>query len=219
MRIVAISDVHGKWNQLTIPECDILISAGDYSFKGERHMVKDFHAWLNAQEANHIISVQGNHETWVEKNFAEAKALALSVCPAVHFIDEGVIDIEGIKIFGSAITPWFCDWAWNRHRGPDIKRHWDRIPDDTQILITHGPPYGQLDIVYQADGVTPSSQGRVGCYQLEERIKDLKQLKLHVFGHIHGSAGEASFNGVKYINAAICDETYKPTNPVREFKL
>jgi len=211
MKIVLISDVHGKWNKLQIPECDILISCGDYSFRGERHMVKDFHEWLNKQEAGHIISVQGNHETWVEKNFTEAKELAEKACPGVHFIDEGTVDIEGIKIHGSAITPWFYDWAWNRRRGPEIKRHWDVIPDDTQILITHGPPAGILDVVYFTDGVTPKE--RVGCHDLMDRINQLKQLKLHAFGHIHGSAGETVFN------ASICDEMYMPTNPVREFDL
>ena len=76
MRVVAISDVHGKWNKLTIPPCNVLVSTGDYSFRGEKHMVKDFHTWLNKQPADHIISVQGNHEVWVEQNFEEAKLLA-----------------------------------------------------------------------------------------------------------------------------------------------
>lgn len=76
MRICAISDTHGKWNKLKIPECDILISAGDYSFRGESHMVKNFHKWLNKQDAGQIISVQGNHELWVQSNFQEAKDIA-----------------------------------------------------------------------------------------------------------------------------------------------
>jgi Icc-related predicted phosphoesterase len=217
MKIVMISDTHAKWKKLVIPECDVLISAGDYSFRGERHLVKNFHEWLNKQPAKHIISVQGNHEVEVERDFQNAKQLALSVCPRVHFIDEGEVVIDGVKFYGSAITPWFHDWAWNRWRGPDIKKHWDRIPDDVQVLITHGPPAGFLDIVYYADGMTPKE--RVGCMDLADRIKELKQLKLHVFGHIHGSTGETNFNGVTYINASICDEMYMPTNHVREFEL
>lgn len=211
MKIVAISDTHGKWNTLKIPEIDLLISAGDYSFRGEKHMVKDFHKWLDKQPARHIISVQGNHELWVEKNWDEAKLLVSEVAPRIHFIDEGSIEIEGVKIHCSAITPEFCNWAWNRQRGLDIKKHWDAIPDDTKVLVTHGPRNMILDRLVD--------YSHVGCEELGYRIDQLKELKLHIFGHIHGAAGEMSFNGVTYINASICDEKYMPTNPVRVFEL
>lgn len=213
MKIVIISDVHGKWKKLVIPECDVLVSAGDYSFTGEKHMVEDFHKWMSAQPARHVVSVQGNHEKWVEKNEQEARDLVFKVAPRVRFVVEESFEIEGVKFHGSAITPWFYNWAWNVRRGPPIKAHWDKIPDNTQVLITHGPPDGILDIVYFPDGVTPKE--RVGCMDLMDRILQLKDLKVHGFGHIHGSAGEHTFNGVKFINASICDEQYMPTNPVR----
>lgn len=216
MKIVMISDVHCKWDSLVIPECDVLISCGDYSFRGEREVVRDFHTWLNEQEANHIISLQGNHELWVEKNFNEAKELALSVCPAVHFIDEGPIEIEGVRFYGSAVQPTFGRWAWNRDRGPDIKRHWDRIPDNIQVLITHGPPGGILDVVYDYMG-TPNT--RVGCNDLMDRIRQLNDLKLHCFGHIHESSGIAEIENVTYVNAAICNDHYAVAYPVREYLL
>ena len=211
MKIVAISDVHAKWKNLQIPECDILISAGDYSFRGEKHLVKNFHEWLNAQDAAHIISVQGNHETWVEQNFDEAKKLAQSVCPAIHFIDEGLVEIEGVKIWCSAIQPWFYDWAWNRRRGGDIKKHWDLIPNDTYILVTHGPPYGILDEVVTAGGDSYYPKRLVGCEELAEAIKRVKP-DIHIFGHIHCGYGEKHVDGVSYYNAAICDEMYMPSN-------
>lgn len=213
IKIVAISDTHGKWNKLKIPECDILISAGDYSFNGEPHMVKDFHRWLNKQDAGYIISVQGNHETWVEKNWNEAKAIAVEACPAVHFIDEGLVEVEGIKIWCSAITPWFHNWAWNRHRGEEIKRHWSVIPDDTDILVTHGPADGILDQILFIDG-TPKE--RVGCTDLLNRIKELKNLQVHICGHIHSGHGQEHKYGVSYYNVSICDEMYCPTNPITE---
>jgi Icc-related predicted phosphoesterase len=207
MKIVAISDVHGKWNKLSIPDCDILISAGDFSFKGEPHMVRDFHKWLSKQDAGHIISVMGNHELWVESNFNLAKQMVHEIDPTIHFLEEGLVEIEGIKIYGSAIQPTFFNWAYNRNRGQEIAAHWARIPDDTNILITHGPMYGILDMC--PDG------SQVGCQDLFARHLQLENLKLHICGHIHYSAGEKYFNGVKYINAAICDEQYMPTNPVR----
>lgn len=218
MRIVAISDVHEQWKNIEIPTCDILISAGDYSYQGDHKVVRKFHAWLDEQPASHIISVQGNHEVKVESNFNLAKAIAQEECPDVHFLEHEAIEIEGIKIFGSAWTPYFCDWAWNGarndaeavlYRKPLIQKKWEQIPEDTNILITHGPPYQILDYVPMG--------GNVGCSHLHERILNLPNLKHHIFGHIHYSHGFKEFNGVKYWNASICTESYKPNNPVTVF--
>jgi Icc-related predicted phosphoesterase len=208
MKIVAISDVHGKWNKIQVPECDLLISAGDYSFRGERHMIRDFHAWLHKQPATYVISVQGNHELWVQHNFGEATEIAKEACPRVHFIEEGLVDIEGVNVWCSAWTPWFHDWAYNAHRGHEIKRHWDHIPGHTNILVTHGPPYGVLDIVPFADG---TARERVGCHDLLEAVKRIKP-DLHVFGHIHHSYGEMHVDGTSFYNASICDEMYMASN-------
>lgn len=206
MKIVAISDVHGRWNKITIPECDVLISCGDYSFRGEEHMIRDFHEWLNKQPAKHIVSVQGNHEKWVEKNFEDAKAIAEEECPRVHFVEEGLVEIEGVKIWCSAITPFFCNWAWNRFRGDQIRHHWDLIPEDTQILVTHGPPEGILD------SVNDLYRTSVGCKDLWNKIVTLKNLKYHFFGHIHESYGYQEFNGIHFFNVSICDESYAASN-------
>lgn len=208
MKIAMISDVHCKWNDLEIPECDLLISAGDYSSIGEQSSVRKFHAWLSKQPARHVISVQGNHEVWVEKHWNLAKQIAEENCPGVHFIDEGPLEIMGKKIWCSAITPWFHDWAWNRHRGEAIRKHWNRIPNDTEILVTHGPPYGILD---QVEGIPEN----LGCKDLQTRISYLKALKLHVFGHIHSGSGELDLGGIHFVNAAMVDERYKPAYPVR----
>lgn len=210
MKLVAISDTHTRWSNLIIPECDVLISAGDYSFQGQPWIVKHFHAWLNEQSAKHIISVQGNHEVGVEKDFAMSKQLALQACPRVHFLEEGEVIIDGVKFYGSAITPFFHDWAYNRMRGEEIRRHWDMIPRDTNVLITHGPPHGILDIVNYPNG-TPKE--RVGCHDLKERINELN-IDIHVFGHIHSSHGQHHEGGTSFYNASICDEMYCPTNPV-----
>ena len=211
-KIVAISDVHGKWNKIEIPECDVLISAGDYSFTGERHMVRDFHKWLDDQPAHHIISVQGNHEKDVEKNFQLYKDLALEQCPAVHFIDEGLVEVAGLKIWCSAITPWFHNWAWNRGRGSDIQKHWDRIPQGIDLLVTHGPPYGILDGVERFNGkICEYEIEHTGCSQLLDKILEVKP-KAHIFGHIHEGYGVLSRDEISFINASICDEHYKPVN-------
>lgn len=215
-KIVAISDTHDRFKKLVIPECDILISSGDYSFTGEKHIVKRFHKWMAKQPAKHFISVQGNHEKWVEKNFAEAKTIAEAACPGVHFIDEGLVEIEGLKIWCSAITPRFLDWAWNRNRGAEIKVHWDRIPNDIDVLVTHGPPRGILDKVVQVRSI--ERYEHVGCEDLAEAIKRVKP-KVHIFGHIHCGYGETHVDGVSYYNASICDGMYRPANAPHTIEL
>lgn len=212
IKIVAISDTHNRYKDLIIPECDILISAGDYSSMGYEHEVRNFHQWLNKQKATHIISVQGNHEMGVEANFHLMKQIALEACPRGHFIDEGPLEIEGINFWCSAITPFFCDWAWNRHRGEDIQGHWDKIDPKTNILVTHGPPHGILDQTSYADGTL--KEGHLGCYQLMQKVKEIKP-DIHIFGHIHTQGGqEMHVDGTSFYNAAICDEFYLPTNTI-----
>lgn len=211
-KIVGISDTHCKWQSLVVPECDILISAGDYSFKGERHVVKDFHKWLDKQPAKHIVSVQGNHELWVEKNFLEAKQVAEEACPRVHFIEEGEVIIDGIKIFGSAWTPFFHNWAYNAFRGEEIQQHWKKIPDDTNILITHGPAHKILDQLVYVSG--EGTREFVGCSDLLKRIREVKP-DLHLFGHIHAWGGhQEHIEGTSHYNVAVCDEMYYPANGV-----
>lgn len=121
VKIVAISDTHGLHEKLTIPPCDILLSAGDYSFLGSEKEIKAFHRWMSLQPAKHKISVQGNHEIGIEKNFLASKALAEANCPGVHFVEEGPLELEGIKFWLSAIQPTFHNWAYNRARGSEIK--------------------------------------------------------------------------------------------------
>jgi Icc-related predicted phosphoesterase len=202
-KIVIISDTHNKFNKITIPECDLLISCGDYSFRGTASEVKNFHKWLNKQPAKYKISIQGNHERGVEKNFDLSKQIAEENCPGVYFIDEGLIEIEGLKIWCSAITPEFCNWAWNRQRGEEIKKHWDRIPNGVDIIATHGPVKNILDEC--PDGF------RAGCEELLKRVLEVRP-KYHFCGHIHMSYGVKHFDGITFVNASICDEMYLPIN-------
>jgi Icc-related predicted phosphoesterase len=206
VKIVFISDVHCKQEELVIPPCDLLVSCGDFSMLGKQNEVRAFHTWMNRQPAKHLISVMGNHEINVEANFGLSKEIALEVCPRVHFIEEGLIEIEGVKIWCSAHTPEFCDWAYNVPRGYEIKRHWDMIPDNIDILVTHGPPFGVLDTVRGGP--------HLGCEELIKAVERVKPL-IHAFGHIHDSFGKIEIDGATYINASICDERYSAVNPVR----
>ncbi len=223
MRCVAISDTHNRHKKITIPECDLLIHAGDYSFQGAKSEVENFYEWLGEQPAKHKISVQGNHERGVECDFEGMKAIATRLCPNVHFMDEGLVEIEGRKIWCSAWTPYFHNWAYNamttledanKLQKPYIKDIWDRIPDDTEILITHGPPYGVLD-----DVMRMNINWNVGCSDLMKRIYQLDKLKVHIFGHIHEGHGSRVLDGKHFYNVAICDSWYLASNPITEIEL
>lgn len=204
LKIIAISDTHNRYRELVVPECDILISTGDYSFTGTIKDTYEFHEWLDKQPARYVISIMGNHELGVEKDFNLHKKIALEKCPVVHFIEEGLVEIEGLKIWCSAYTPFFCDWAYNVVGDVELKRHWDRIPEGIDILATHGPPHGMLDEVF----TPPSYQEHVGCRELWEAVLRIKP-KAHIFGHTHYNYGQKEFNGIKFYNVANCGENYK----------
>lgn len=212
MKLVVISDTHNKHNKITIPPCDILIHAGDWSFQGRKSEVRDFSQWLNKQtQCKNIVVIPGNHELYFEQQLPASKLWFTEECPRAHLLIDYGCEIDGIKIWGSPIQPEFCNWAWNRNTFT-IQKHWDAIPEDTNILITHGPPYGILDQTTYADGsIRPD---HLGCSKLLERIKTIKP-SLHFFGHIHNPGGEQVHAfGTSFYNAAICDEMYLPTNPL-----
>lgn len=206
MKIIAISDTHDQHNKLAIPECDILIHAGDATNVGTEEEVRDFARWFSEQKARYLIWIPGNHEKKFEDSLPHSLQWFEKECPSGRVLINESINIEHINIYGSPITPWFGNWAWNSHR-EDIAKYWNAIPDNTNILITHGPPAKILDYAPQC--------GNVGCTDLYIRTQQLKQLKHHIFGHIHFSGGQTKLhNGIMYHNVAICNETYYPNNPI-----
>lgn len=207
MKIVTISDTHNAHDRLTIPDCDILIHAGDESFRGSEQEVVAFATWLDRQPAKHIIWIPGNHSMGFMHNWPNSLNWIKNVSPRTNVLINSGVEIESLKIWGSPITPWFHDWAYNVHRGAEIREYWNKIPLDTNILITHGPPYKILDVV---EPNTRREQS-VGCMDLANTIAKIKP-KLHVFGHIHESHGRVFQDGTTYVNAAIMDESYDPVN-------
>jgi Icc-related predicted phosphoesterase len=221
-RIVAISDTHHQHRKLKIPECDLLIHAGDSTGRGQSHAVREFAQWLNEQPARHIVATPGNHEVSVEQFWPHSREWYLEECPRMHLLIDETVEIEGLKIHGSPYTPWFLDWAYNRARNlseamyrqiPEIKPHWDLIPDKTDILVTHGPPYGILDEVLAVDGTSYPLPRYVGCEELLKAVKRVKP-QLHIFGHIHCAHGQKHEDGTSFYNVSVVDEMYTPSNGI-----
>lgn len=206
LKIVAFSDTHSHHRKISIPDGDILICAGDITYQGELPIIEDFCKWMASFSHKYKILIFGNHEVGIENGYKRSIALKMVADNDITYLEDSGIEIEGLKFWGSPITKFFYNWEWNRHPGPNIKKHWDKIPDDTNILITHGPPYGILDV--------NASGEHCGCYDLLERVWELKQLRLMAFGHIHKNKDEipVEIEGVKFVNASILDERYKIHN-------
>ena len=209
-RLVLISDTHEQHEQVKIPPCDILVHAGDLTYRGQKPEIERAVDWLSLQPAAHVVFVAGNHD-WFFERFPEEAETLLKKYPTLHYLENTTVTLMGVKFWGSPYTPRFFDWAFNCDRG-DIQKHWDLIPADTDVLITHGPPQ---DICDQAAPHLNSEH--VGCYDLRETVKKV-QPKIHVFGHIHGGYGSQATVGTDwqkkpvYYNASVVNEAYKVVN-------
>jgi len=203
VRLVCISDTHSQHAGLALPEGNVLIHAGDLTGKGTANEVHEALEWSSQVGTfRHRIFCAGNHDFLFEREPQYARSL---IPPNVMYLENSGATIEGVKFWGSPITPYFHDWAFNRYASA-IGRHWEAIPSDTDVLITHGPPFGVLDRV---DGGEP-----VGCPQLLTEIVNRIRPQVHVFGHIHEGYGVATLRDLStvFCNASVCDRQYRPTN-------
>lgn len=201
MKFVTIADTHGKHADLSLPSGDVLIHAGDVSMNGRKSEILDFLQWFENQNFENKIIIAGNHDFYFER--APAEEIGKIMPHGVIYLQDNEIVINGIKIWGSPITPWFFNWAFNRHRGAPIQQHWNVIPSDADIVITHGPIYMTLD--------TTAKGQHVGCKDLRDKILEI-QPSIHVCGHIHESYGLASESGIRFINASVVNEKYEVIN-------
>lgn len=209
MKICAISDTHSKHRLIDISlipaDTDLLIHAGDITWTGEYNILADFNAWLEKLSwIEHKVVIAGNHDRSLEKQ----PGLAQGILTNAIYLCDSMVDIEGLRIYGSAWTPQFGrNWAFMAERGKDIARFWRCLAEGQvkpDILLTHGPPHGILDTVYSGE--------QAGCEELAKAVAIVKP-KLHVFGHIHEGYGRIEKDGTLFVNAATVDEHYRPTNP------
>lgn len=208
-RIVAISDTHGQHFGLQIPDGDILIHCGDFSKHGTFMDALKFVNWFGTHPHKHKIFIAGNHDLYFEQgNPADVDQFLKTMPAGVHYLQDSGIELEGLKFWGSPVQPRFFNWGFNRDPGSDIQKHWDLIPKNTDVLITHGPPFKKCDTAPRENGFYKS----VGCADLLKTVEKICP-KLHLFGHIHFSGGTSVIETkTKYVNASICDENYLVNN-------
>lgn len=190
MRLVLISDTHGYHEELDIPQGDVLIHAGDLTRRGGVDEVEEFGRWLTALPHPHKLVIAGNHD-WCFQVEPTAARRALG---EVTYLQDSGTAIRGLRFWGSPWQPEFMNWAFNLPRGGPLAEKWADIPEDTDVLITHGPPLGVLDIV--RDGTA------AGCEDLSRRLDSVRPA-LHVFGHIHEARGSHQAAQTLFVNASI----------------
>jgi Icc-related predicted phosphoesterase len=204
MKIVCISDTHSLHRRIPeIPDGDVLIHAGDCLGAGNLDDIEDLNHWLGTLPHRHKIVIAGNHDA----AFQETPDLARETLNNAIYLEDSGVEIEGVRFWGSPWTPPFMDWWFMLDRGQPLREKWNLIPDNTDVLITHGPPKNIGD---------EASLGfrcyNAGCVDLLHRIDQLS-LKAHVFGHIHEGYGEYVRGAMRLINASTCTVRYEPINP------
>ena len=193
LRVICMSDTHGFHRQLTTPPGDILIHAGDFMISGrEAEEVFDFNDWLGGLPHKYRIVVAGNHDLLFASHPRKARSLLTN---AIYLENSGVT-VEGLQFWGCPVTPVIASMAFAVERGPASREYWDRVPTETDVLITHGPPLRVLD----TESLLSSHWG---CDQLTRAVLRAKP-RLHVFGHVHGSYGrEDGPHGINFVNCAV----------------
>ena len=210
-----------------LPDGDVLIHTGDFTNKGTPQEITEFATWISNEQSKykHCIVIAGNHDIGLapsgdlnENKFCnpvkdpkaakEAKDMLKQSCT---YLEDSAIDLYGYKVYGSPYTPEImgCGWAFNGVRGEHMKSIWDKIPNDTDVLLTHGPPLGVLDMC--------RSRERVGCQDLLRTVVGRVKPRYHVFGHIHEQHGVVSNGETTFINASTCN--WNDLNPPVIFDL
>lgn len=209
MKLICISDTHGDHTDVQLPDGDVLLHAGDITAHGNKTDYSDFLDWFVSQPHKHKVFIAGNHDTFLEQQADIALQMATAV--GARYLNDSGVEIDGVRFWGSPITPRFLNWAFMRDPGADIQKHWDAIPQGTDVLITHGPPLGILDEVQRSPNVTEQT----GSESLLDRIIAIKP-QYHIFGHIHEGYGRARFRQIEFANVCTMNRFYKIENSAVE---
>jgi len=195
-----MSDTHGHHESVQIPDGDVIIHSGDYTKMQSMKELHKFAKWFGGLPHKHKIFVPGNHDECFEKQEWQSRNI-MSMRNVETLIDNS-ITLDNIKFYGTPQQPIFQNWAFNK-TSEKLADYYAGIPNDTDVLITHTPPFWVLDRLINGDNV--------GSLELAEAVKKV-QPKIHVFGHIHASYGKCVLGNTQYINASICGEGYEAEN-------
>ena len=196
MRLTVISDTHGHHEKLGVLNGDVLIHCGDMfnMFDSGADDLERLDDWFGRQRFGLILCTGGNHDFALQEFGADRAPFE----NAVYLRDRSYVH-EGVAFYGA---PWIPDLTGQAFfkGSEELARSWSAIPDGTDVLITHTPPAGRLDL---------SSRGfRLGCQHLLARLREVSP-RVHCFGHVHASSGVVEADGTSFINAAVVDSRYR----------
>ena len=201
MRFTIISDTHGKHKALRLPPGDVLLHCGDISYNGCKRDIISFYEWFSQQPFTHKLFVAGNHDSPFTADYSPIK---LHVPYNVVYLQDSGVEIQGVKVWGSPVTPVFRSSAFTVAAGAPIRAHWQGIPTDTDILLTHGPALGVCD--QNANNI------HAGCAELAG-VLDERRVQVHAHGHIHEAHGVSIRAGRISVNASVVNKRYEVVNP------
>lgn len=227
-KITIISDTHSKHhnmvydvnNNIDFNTQNILIHCGDISSLGLKYEIENFLNWFKSlKNFDYKIFIAGNHDFYFEEApykpnlypcFNELLNPKELLKDNVYYLQDSELLLDlydlnrPLKIYGSPWSPKYNDWAFNIERNSEeLKNKWDKIPDDVDILITHTPPFGYLDINKFGQNV--------GCEMLKNKIDTISPL-IHCYGHIHEDYRVSLIKETFFVNASISNIYYKPNN-------
>ena len=196
MRLVVVGDTHGMHEELGTLEGDVLVHCGDFcdGFREDPRDIANVDSWFERQRFELILCVGGNHDFGAQRRVDCGEPVFQH---AVWLLDQAYVH-RGVKFYGSPWLPHLQAWAFYQS-AENLCAKWALIPDDTDVLVTHTPPFGILD--------QPRSRNiNCGCPHLLERVEVVKP-RFHLFGHNHASAGVQENHSTKFVNASVVDSS------------
>lgn len=209
MKITLISDTHSRLHEIDVPISDCVIHCGDFGFSGAVEEWKKFLCDMHVLPHKYKLFTFGNHDCRNPNNISLVKEEAADL--GITLLVDEMVEIEGLKIYGSPWTTRYGQWYWMKD--PDeIEKVWDNIPEGLDIFFSHGQAYGILDIAER-------TMDHVGDRVLRDALLE-KKPKIVVGGHLHYQGGQdKKAHGIHFYNAAVCDEKYKATNKIHVIEI
>ena len=186
LTILHLSDTHGRHRELgALPEADVVVHTGDFTMAGTEDEAMDFLRWFAGLPHRHKVFVAGNHDDCLWQ------ATIDGLGGGCHYLCHSGVTIRGVRFYG---VPMFVADCMEGRYEAQLRR----IPEGTDVLLTHQPPLGRLDV----------SGGRhYGNAALRERVEQVEP-RFHLFGHVHGAGGVLTAGATTFVNSALLDDRY-----------